>query len=343
MAGAAGVLVNEVDRHAWPSIISAFHDRSYEQTDTYTAAMAGRSGGSARFFTVTKDAQLLGAAGVRVKKIRPLGRGVAYIAAGPMTLNGEADADLERRKVVLRALKTKLVDEDGHYLFVRMPLSPALDRNEAEALAPFLATTRVRPYRTFVIDLRQSTEALRANLDKRWRRGVKYSERANLQVERGASPEMLRRFLAMFAEMHQVKGFPISMDPAFLLALPSDALGIELLIATKDGRDAAGHVLSIVGETAIYLFGATNELGRSARAGYLLHWHALLLGKERDVRWYDLGGVNAAENSGGYSFKKGMGGREMVASGPYEARPDGSIGFLIDKLLSIRHALRRFR
>jgi lipid II:glycine glycyltransferase (peptidoglycan interpeptide bridge formation enzyme) len=336
-------VVNEVDRHAWPSILSEFEDCNFEQTDAYAAVAAARSGSAARFYTISKGNQLLGAASVRVKTIPPLGRGFAYISGGPMTHSREASIDPERSRVVLDALKTKLVDEEGYFLFVRMPISPAFDRTDAERVfSRYRATSRVRSYRTFVIDLSGGIDALRADLYGRWRRHLKFSEQSGLHIEQGSSPEMIQRFLILFNQMHEVKRFPIRMNPELLLDLPSDSLGLCVLIATQDGQDVAGHVVSILGDTEVYLFGATNESGRAARAGYLLHWRSVLLGKERDSRWYDLGGVDADENFGGFSFKKGMGGRELAAIGPYEAQPAGGGAFLIDKLLGVRDRVQRY-
>ena len=67
-----------------------------------------------------------------------------------------------------------------------------------------------------------------------------------------------------------------------------------------------------MGDTAIYLLGATNERARELKAAYFLQWQAMLWLKDRGARWYDLGGIDPEANPGGYHFKSGFGGNETM-------------------------------
>ncbi|MEE9432244.1 MAG: hypothetical protein V3V16_14435, partial [Melioribacteraceae bacterium] len=44
--------------------------------------------------------------------------------------------------------------------------------------------------------------------------------------------------------------------------------------------------------------------------------------KSLGKRWYDLGGIDAEENPGVYTFKTGMGGNEVTSIGGFEAGED---------------------
>jgi hypothetical protein len=79
----------------------------------------------------------------------------------------------------------------------------------------------------------------------------------------------------------------------------------------------------MLGDTCVYLLGATSEAGLETRAAYLLQWNTILLAKERGIRWYDLGGVDPEGNPGVYHFKRGVGGDEVIPPGPYERSPGG--------------------
>ena len=46
------------------------------------------------------------------------------------------------------------------------------------------------------------------------------------------------------------------------------------------------------------------------------------------MRAYDLGGIDPEGNPGVFHFKRGLGGVEVQAAGPYEARPSGLAGRL---------------
>ena len=71
---------------------------------------------------------------------------------------------------------------------------------------------------------------------------------------------------------------------------------------------SAGLVVSAMGDSAIYLLGATGDNGLKSKGAYLLHWTAIQWLKQIGVRWYDLGGIDPEGNPGVYSFKKGFSG-----------------------------------
>jgi lipid II:glycine glycyltransferase (peptidoglycan interpeptide bridge formation enzyme) len=191
-----------------------------------------------------------------------------------------------------------------------------------------------------VVDLSPDENILRRKLAGKWRTDLKFAQRAGLNVEHGGS-SLYNRFLRLFGAMHDRKEFRVHVDPRFFFELPAASLGLEVLIATKDGDDAAGHVVSFLGDTAVYLFGATNEIGRACKAGYLLNWQALLQARKRGLAWYDLGGIDQINNPGGHRFKTRMGGCEISAPGPYEIRAPGITGGFVDAVLAVRSKMRR--
>ena len=343
MAADEPISVQSVDREEWSAIVAAFADCTYEQSAVYATAMAARSGAHVRFLAVRRGDCMLGAASVRLKMLPLVGRGVAYISGGPMTRPAVGALDVTRIRPVLAALRRQLVDEGGHILLVRLPagLEGAGEHDPAFAALGFTPTRMVRSYHTLLVDLKPDVQKLRGGLAGKWRTDLNFAQRSGLTVERGTNQWFCERFLHLFDEMHQTKKFRRRFDPGFFLGLPAAQTGLVILIARREGEDAAGHVVSMLGDTAIYLFGATNQLGRETKAGYLLNWHAMLLAKEQGLVSYDLGGIDPVDNPDGYRFKKRMGGREVVAAGPYEARPAGPVSAIIGKLLQFRERLER--
>ena len=57
----------------------------------------------------------------------------------------------------------------------------------------------------------------------------------------------------------------------FAIELPDDAK-LTVLLAMSEGQPVAGHVSSLLGDTCIYLLGASNDEGRNTRAAYLLQF-----------------------------------------------------------------------
>ena len=70
----------------------------------------------------------------------------------------------------------------------------------------------------------------------------------------------------------------------------------------------AGLVASAMGDSAIYLLGATSDAGLNSKGAYLLQWTLIPWLKERGVKSYDLGGIDPEGNPGVYHFKRGLSG-----------------------------------
>jgi hypothetical protein len=81
----------------------------------------------------------------------------------------------------------------------------------------------------------------------------------------------------------------------------------------------AGLVASALGDSAIYLLGATSDDGLTAKGAYLLQWTLIRWLKENGVRWYDLGGIDPEGNPGVYTFKKGLSGTDVSQLTPLVA------------------------
>jgi hypothetical protein len=84
---------------------------------------------------------------------------------------------------------------------------------------------------------------------------------------------------------------------------------MNVVIARSEGRPCAGAVISALGTTGLYLFGATNDVGMRTSGSYQVQWEVLKLLKDRNVDLYDLHGINPEANPGTYTFKKGLAGK----------------------------------
>lgn len=333
--------VEQVDPTAWEEIAQGFADYNFEQSSDYAMAMAKSMGATAEFYVVRDQGRILGGACVRLKRLPMLRRGIAYVSGGALVKPWDDTLFQEGHRNVLVALRQELVQKQKHYLLVRSPILPAsengLDTNFTEL--GFRNTDRVRKYRTVLVDLRPDLDVIRANLGRKWRRNLNYATRMDLQLEQGAGPDFQARFMALFGEMVGAKKFNVQVDPSAFFTLPAQSTGLVIMIVTKDGQDVAGHVLSLLGNTAVNPFGASNDLGRKMKAGYWMSWQAIELARLKGLQWYDLGGIDPEANPGGYEFKSRMGGQDVMAIGPYEARPSGIMGTVTETLLKLRGRL----
>ncbi|MDQ2089671.1 peptidoglycan bridge formation glycyltransferase FemA/FemB family protein [Marimonas arenosa] len=336
-----------VAEKVWPDLSGRFRDLTYEQSLTYAQAAARRIGAELQLLRVECDGELVAAAAVRIKRVPGLRRGIAWIASGPLTMPvaGVVPND-DRYRDILRALRDHLVTRDGHVLRLRFPGIAFHEAERMDAIAAkagFDPAPRVAPYRSFAMDLSLDEESLMTALKGKWRTDLRYAQKSGLGLDSGLTPDLEERFLALFEEVQKTKEFRPDITPEFHFALQGDDLRHDILIATKDGTDIAGIVTGSCARTAVYLYGATSDIGRRLRAGYFLTWQGIALARARGLAWYDLGGVDFEENPSVARFKERMNGRPILAAGPYEARPAGVFPYLVDKLETLREKIKARR
>lgn len=335
-------MVVDVNQADWPNLAARFLDLTYEQAVDYAIRITAHAGENIRFVAIFMASELIGVAAIRMRLLPVINRGIAYVSAGPLVRLRGASFPADRYAIAATALRRQLVEKEGHFLYVRLPLvHDSTGTMLLEILrGGYRSTTRVRAYRTIAIDVTRDECTLQSCFAAKWRTDLKYAQKQGLLVEHGSSNELAQRFLEIFSDMTAAKSFDVRVDPKKLLAMPPAPLGVIILLASRNGRDAGAHVISLLGDTAVYLFGATNEIGRTSKAGYLLNWEAMRLVKQKGGSWYDLGGIDPDGNPGGYRFKRRMGGMDVTSPGPFEARPLGLVGYLGDWLLKIRDSFK---
>ena len=317
----------------WPAVSGAFQDLTYEQTLTYSRAAAARIGAKSEYVAVEDGAgKVVAAACLRIKLVPGLGRGIAWVAAGPLMHRLDEDPpDPGTVASILEGLR-KHVTKAGHVLRMRMPALPGQDIAALDGLAEragYQRTDRSAVYRSIAIDLSQDQEALMAGLHGKWRNPLRNALKAGLKLESGPITELSERFHALYVQVQQAKGFQPDIPPDFYYSLEGQDFDHDVIIARADGTDQGAMTLGRAGRSAIYLFGATTETGRRLNAGHFLMWQAMLWAKERGSQWLDLGGIDDTANPSVARFKHRTGGSEIIAPGPYEARPKGASAALI--------------
>jgi lipid II:glycine glycyltransferase (peptidoglycan interpeptide bridge formation enzyme) len=323
----AGVEVRRAGRDEWIELAAGFADHNYRHCWDYAERLAGRSGAAAEHVVVARDGGAAGLASVRVKRLPGAGTGIAYVSGGPLVRRGDGEDPRERLAAVLAALRREYVDRRRLVLRV----APAIGEERWNAAqdaclraAGFAPGAHLKPYRTMMVDLDRPLADVRKGFAKKWRNLLSSSERQGLEVTEGTQCELFDDFAPLFDELVARKAFAVDLGADVYAALQPQLPERERLhvaIAALDGRPAAGVVASIHGDTAVYLLGASNEVGRRTNAAYLLQWRVIEAAVARGCRWYDLGGIDPEANPGVHKFKERMGGADVVAPGPYELAP----------------------
>ncbi|KNX39865.1 FemAB family protein [Roseovarius tolerans] len=334
--------VRNIPAEAWPQVTAGFQDLSYEQTLTYGVAAAHRIGAKAEFVVLERDGRPVAAACLRIKTLPGLGRGIAWIASGPLIqpLTGRHD-DLGS---ILTALREHICDKKGHILRLRLPIAAEGDAAALSNLAlssGFVETDRAAAYSTVLIDLKPGEEALMRGLHGKWRNILRSALKNEIKLDRGPMSELSGRFAALYDAVQTVKGFQPDIPPDFYYQLSGPDFDHDVLIAHREGKDLATITVGRAGRRMVYLFGATPEAGRRLNAGYFVIWNAILIGLAEGMETFDLGGIDEESNPDVTRFKRRTGGEEILAPGPFQAQPAGPVPHLVLRAEAFRKWMRR--
>ena len=335
--------VGTTDEGAWNEILHRFADANVYQSWAYGEVRAGPRNVSR--LVLRRNGEVVAAAQARLVRIPLLRVGIAYVRWGPMWQSRGAPQELEVARHAIRALRNEYACRRG--LVLR--LNPAIfeeDAGEVPSLLSdegFVSSTHSDLERTILIDLRRSADELRAGMRPHWRRQLRIAERQGLDVIAGTGHDLFDEFVAIYEEMVRRKQFPEPNDinefRAIQHRLP-DRQKMRVFLCRSDNETCAGLICSILGTTGVYIFGATSNAGLETRGAYLLHWRLMELLKAEGVSIYDLHGINATRNPGGYRFKNdlcGENGRHLRFIGRF----DCSGSFLSDSSVKTGDALRR--
>ncbi len=342
----ATATVDQVTQSEWSEICRQFDDYSIYQTWGFGEISAADTGSQLSRIVVRKGDVVIGAAQVRIKKLPLLKCGLAYVYFGPMGSRRHGSAD--EFADVLDCIRSEYAQRRGLKVRIvpNMWSQPGDESASGEMrITGYRANCAIPPYRTFLVDLTRGVEELRKNLAQKWRNGLNQAEKRGVTVEARVDDDAMQQFEDLYETMWSKKQFETGVTVSSFRRLqqllpPEEKLTMHL--AYKGGMLAAGHVSSTLGNTCVYLLGASNDIGRDCKASYSLQWHAMVAAQQAGARWYDLGGIDPAKNPGVYHFKAGLGGVDTCFIGSYEARPKGVGRYLVPLAERAYRLLGRF-
>jgi lipid II:glycine glycyltransferase (peptidoglycan interpeptide bridge formation enzyme) len=297
--------VDAVDETRWHRVLGEFNDANIYQTWSYDAVRGHRNNLS--HVVIKKDGETVAAAQARLVKLPLIGAGIAYIRWGPLWRRRSYDPDAETFRQAVRALRNEYACERGLVLRLR----PALFREVSPDFATILSEegycgAAEAPDRTLRLDLTKTTQELRQGMRQHWRRYLKVAEKSDLEIVEGSADALFEEFVEIYRELVNRKAFAEPNDirefRSIQKRLPQN-LKMKILLCKAEGELCAGLICSAIGDTAVYLYGATSNIGLKSRGSYLLHWKLIEWLKETGIKIYDLHGINPAANPGTYKFK----------------------------------------
>ena len=273
--------------------------------------------------------------------------GMAYLRWGPLCERRGRPLDPEIPTRMARALEEEYVGK--RRLFLRMLPNAFAESPRAAVIESAFRRFTQEPvvadntYRTLLLDLSPALEELRKGLDKKWRNLLTSSEKKDLRVVAGSGWDEYRTFCLIYNQMRKRKTFETTVDIEEFGQIQQDLAAshrMRVLICEDRGVPVAGLVASAMGDTAIYLLGATSDDGLNSRGAYLLQWTLIKWLKENGFKWYDLGGIDPEGNPGVYHFKRGLSGADVTQISPLMACTSAMSSVVARVGLAMRHTAR---
>jgi lipid II:glycine glycyltransferase (peptidoglycan interpeptide bridge formation enzyme) len=329
----------------WSQMLDLFDDANIYQTAAYGQIRWGEKNLSR--LVLKRDGEVMGMAQFRIVRPTPLKFGMAYLRWGPLWERRGKPLDSEVPMRVAIAIEDEYVKT--RKLFVRILPNAFAGSPRAEVFQSAFSRFAVETsepgdtYRTFLMDLAPPLEELRCGLDKKWRNQLSRSERNDLTVVSGNGSEEFRVFCEIYHQMRERKAFETSVDAEEFGRMQealTESQRMRVLICQDKGVPVAGLVASAMGDSTIYLLGATSDAGLNAKGAYLLQWTLICWLKERGIKSYDLGGIDPEANPGVYHFKRGLSGVDICQIKPHAASESAVSTAMVQGGLAMQRTLR---
>jgi lipid II:glycine glycyltransferase (peptidoglycan interpeptide bridge formation enzyme) len=311
-SGGSGLNVLLDDRvgGSWDQTFQSFDDISYDQTQLFSE----RRWGEARMRQIVLEQDGSVVAGARVCLIVPPGlrTGLAYVRGGPVWRQPGRTQDPDLYRTAVAAIQREYAVERGHHLSITPRFNPDFVPIETEILKElgFRVLRQSTDAARYFVNLQVDADEQMSSLHPTWRRNLRKALSNPFEISESTTEDGIADFISMNRAMLKRKGFldsgTIFLLPELCRAMPA-ALKPRIVIARFQGRPVAGAAIVLTGDTAHYLFGASDDSMLPLRAGFALQWWAIDWLSRAGFKWYDLGGES---QSGGLAhFKRGLVGR----------------------------------
>jgi lipid II:glycine glycyltransferase (peptidoglycan interpeptide bridge formation enzyme) len=337
-----------VDKHEWHKILNQFSDANIYQTWSYDAVRCGEKNISHQ--VLRKADKIIAAAQARIVRIPILGLGAAYVRWGPFWQLRNQAPDPTAFRMALRALRNEYVCRRS--LILR--IFPVLYDDNTHSYTDVLSQEGYNPVpeeergRTLILDISTPIEDLRKKMDQKWRNCLNKAERNQLEVIEGTDDSLFADFIGIYGELLQRKKFEEPNDINEFRMIQRDLppeFKMIIFLCRSEGVSSVGAIFTAIGETGVYLFGATNDQGMANKGSYLLQWKAIQWMKNIGCRVYNLNGINPIVNPGSYHFKAGLTGKSGkdvyylgrfdCYSGEFTAKLARAADFLLPRLKKV--------
>jgi len=339
--------VDALAPRAWDEVVAGFADASYDQTACWVEARWGAQRSS--HLLLRRDGRPVAGARAVLFRWPGIRRGIAYVKWGPLCRPRDEPPAVETYRRCVEALVDEYCTRRGLYLTVLPRVSPGDHDTQSRVLRElgFVVRRPMLDPNRYLVDVTLDPAARLASIAQKWRYNLRRALASGIECRLADFEPGLATFATLHARMRARKRYasPEALHalPALAAALP-EAMRPRIVLAFRAGAPVAGAVVAVCGDTAYYVFGATDDAALALKAGYSLQWWIVEWLSTLPVRWYDLGGE--ALDAGLRQFKKGLVGKRGVvvaASGEFDRWTGVGARLAADSIYRLRDVGRALR
>ncbi|OGN04292.1 MAG: hypothetical protein A2831_01145 [Candidatus Yanofskybacteria bacterium RIFCSPHIGHO2_01_FULL_44_17] len=173
----------------------------------------------------------------------------------------------------------------------------------------------IQPSKTVIIDLEQSENELLGRMHHKTRYNIGVADKHGVVVGESNDSEV---FLKLIKKTAKRDRFSPHAGDYYKKLLSNNGLQTKLYLAKYDNKPIAAAIILIYGDTGYYLHGASDYDHRAIMAPQALHWHIIKQLKAKNLKHYDMWGIDSRKWPGVTRFKLGWGGRTVELPGAFD-------------------------
>lgn len=337
------------DQSRWSLVLQEFADANVYQTWPYNVARSGRA--KVSHIVLKHRGRAVAVAQARLAGLPNCRMGIAYFRWGPLWKPQSGELEVETFRQVVRAIRNEYAIRRG--LIVR--LVPALCVEDGEQFSAileeegFVQNRRINPYRTILMNIQPSLKDLESGFHRKWRNHLNGARKQQFKIIEGEDDALFAKFEPIYTEMHRRKQFVSDTQIAHFQNAQrtlTEHEKLRVFLCRVDDEFCAGAICSAMGDTGLYIFGATSNRGLKNNGSYLLQWRILEWLKQRGCQWYNLNGINPVTNPSTFEFKTrlaGKHGRDVHFVGHFDAYPHAAAELVVRGGERLRSKIKKLR
>jgi lipid II:glycine glycyltransferase (peptidoglycan interpeptide bridge formation enzyme) len=317
------VIIDDFDHAEWEKSAKNFADYSIYQTWPYQQERANTaSQGLSRVIVKNDKNEVVTMCHIRIGSASSLGPKIGYVQQGPLVRG--VDGGIVCSVEALKALRSEYLGKKISVFRITPNIS---DDETGQQVSQMLSSggfefvDSISPYRTLMLSLEGTEEEIRKSLDRNFRRSLKKSEKAGIEIREDQDVQFCEVLRELYHGSVERKGFK-GLNPDEFIN-PQSKLSSEekmnFIVAYYENEPVSVHLASHLGDTGVALLVASNKKGLDCGSSYLIWWKACIAAKNAGMKRFDLGGIDPDNNPGSYRFKSQISRQEYSNIGAFDA------------------------